>query len=97
MPKLKWCYKDSPPQEDPIDWDLAAILYRKYSRHLGWGDIAKEVGVTEAALRSMAFRKPPRDWPHDVRENTFRYLDIPYVAAHITGSPGEAGPRAGRP
>ena len=70
------CIKESKTQYPPIDWLLAAILERKHTLKLDWRDIAFSCGVSYNSMRLLVSRKPPEEWPKDVRDKVCDYLGI---------------------
>ena len=65
--------KDLYPKIDPL---RACILDRKHSMKLTWGDIGKEIGLTDGMMRYYATKRMPDEWPKEVRENVCRVLGI---------------------
>ncbi|MBR0161916.1 MAG: hypothetical protein IJQ02_11635 [Oscillospiraceae bacterium] len=64
------------PKYPPVDWLKAAILERKDSLELTWGDLADVAGITNDSMRRLASLKPPEEWPPDVRRAVLRRLGI---------------------
>lgn len=82
MPRTRYDLKN---QE--IDWLLAAILERKKALKLEWNDIAaKAGGITGDSLRQLSAKKPPEEWPKNVRDRVCKVLGID-VELVVRGSP----------
>lgn len=72
------------PRYPPINNLRAAILERKFVGNLSWDDLARPAGMQGDALRKLASRKPPEEWPVKVRNAVCRHLDI-RVNVNVTG------------
>lgn len=84
MPKTKLGKK--PPEDAPVDWNLAAILERKKRLKLEWSDIAEMAGMSSDALRNMVSRKRTDEWEVYTLKKVLMVLGLEY-RAYLVGSP----------
>ena len=80
MPRTKF----DRPRYPPINQLRAAILDRKFIAKLSWEDLGQAAGISGAAMRKLATRKEPQEWPQKVRNSVCRLLDIK-VTVTVTG------------
>lgn len=64
------------PKFPPINNLRAAILERKFVGKYGWDDIADAAHISHGAMRTLVCKKPPEEWPEDVRRSVCRFLQI---------------------
>lgn len=72
MPRTKF----DKPRYPPIDWMMAAILERKRVMKLEWSDIAVNCGMSSDSLRQLASKKPPEEWPKEIRNHVLKTLGL---------------------
>lgn len=84
MPKTNLGKK--PPKDEPVDWNLAAILERKKRLKLEWADIAEMAGMSSDALRNMVSRKRTDEWEVYTLKKVLMVLGLEY-RAYLVGSP----------
>ena len=77
-----------PPEDAPVDWNLAAILERKKRLKLEWADIAEMAGMSSDALRNMVSRKRTDEWEVYTLKKVLMVLGLEY-RAYLVGSPEE--------
>ena len=70
MPRTKF------DKEEPIDWIMAAILYRKLKSHMSYEDLAKGANISPEHLRRLVTTKHTDDWSPDIRNSVCRQLRI---------------------
>lgn len=87
MPKTKF----DKPKYPPINNLRAAILERKFAAKLTWDDIAAAAHITPATMRGLFSRKPPEEWPSNVRNAVCRYLDIKVMQTVVDASAEKHG------
>lgn len=87
MPKTKF----DKPKYPPINNLRAAILERKFAAKLTWDDIAAAAHITPTTMRGLFSRKPPEEWPSDVRNAVCRYLDIKVMQTIVDASAEKHG------
>lgn len=75
-----------PPEDAPVDWNLAAILERKKRLKLEWADIAEMAGMSSDALRNMVSRKRTDEWEVYTLKKVLMVLGLEY-RAYLVGSP----------
>ena len=78
-----------PPEDEPVDWNIAAILYRKKRLKLEWADIAEMAGMSPDVLRNLVSRKiDSNEWPVYTLKKVLMVLGLEY-RAYLVGSPEE--------
>ena len=60
----------------PINWLTAAILERKQTMKLTWEDLANVAHISPDRMRQLISKKPPEQWPADIRNAVCRCLQI---------------------
>lgn len=70
-----------------INWVMAAILERKRKLGMSWEDIANHIDfISPGALRQLASKKEPEEWPKAVREKVCDILGVE-VRTTVIGCP----------
>ena len=70
MPRTKF------DKVEPMDWILAAILYRKLKGGFTWDELAEGANISPEHLRKLVATKHTDDWSSDIRNSVCRQLRI---------------------